>query len=356
MNYKPRLDGLRCVAIVMVLLGHFLYFVGGVNTGIYGVNLFFVLSGFLITSILLSEKEKSFGMAYKKFISRRALRIFPLYYLAIVILIIWQVDNIQSNWPYLATYTYNFRVGNMSHADRALANGYRYGPYWSLSVEEQFYLFFPFIVLLLNKRKRWLLVILILFVISGFLQKFYNIFSMETHPYENLVTNMSALSVGALGALCMRQDWLNKKLFNSIFVEAFLLLSLAFMLQSKNEWVIFCGFPLVNLYLVIKGAVFSFKISAVDKFLANKRSIFIGRISYGIYIYHLMVMHLFNEYIFNPLWNWIPFESMGVFSKLKYNATLIKFPFVTSLVIFIAYLSFRYFELPILKLKDKYFK
>lgn len=139
MNYKPRLDGLRCVAIMMVIIGHFLYFLTGTNGGIFGVNLFFVLSGFLITSILLSDISVTFGKAYKKFIIRRALRIFPVYYLIILFFLAISAQGIKEDWPYLLTYTYNFHVSGLTDWEHHL-----YSPYWSLSVEEQFYLFFPF--------------------------------------------------------------------------------------------------------------------------------------------------------------------------------------------------------------------
>lgn len=356
MTYKPRLDGLRCVAIISVLFGHFLWLLSGFNFGIYGINLFFVLSGFLITSILLSQQGKKFGVSYKKFISRRALRIFPLYYFAIILLILLQVDNIKTDWPYLLSYTYNFRVGNLSPLKHSLAGHFVYGPYWSLSVEEQFYLLFPFIVLLLNNKRKWLLGLLLMIIIVAFLQRFYNILDMKTNPYENLVTNMFTLASGAVGAVLSKMDLLSKKIFNSFIIEIIAVAMLLYVLASKNEWLIYCCFPLLNLYLVLKGALFNFKVRIIDRLLTFKWSLFIGRISYGIYIYHLIVLYLFNKYIFEPLWNRIPFQSMGFWSKLKYNENLLKFPIVTLLVIFIAFLSYRYFESPILALKDKYFK
>jgi peptidoglycan/LPS O-acetylase OafA/YrhL len=95
-------------------------------------------------------------------------------------------------------------------------------------------------------------------------------------------------------------------------------------------------------------------IKPLDKLLTRKWVLFIGRISYGIYIYHILVLHLFNEYVFWPIWNKIDFDKLGYFSRLEYNETLIKFPFITGLTIGIAYLSFRYIESPILKFKHTY--
>ncbi|MBL7683626.1 MAG: acyltransferase [Flavipsychrobacter sp.] len=89
LKHEPRLDGLRAIAILMVLVSHFAYFIGQYfASGFYGVNLFFVLSGFLITSILIVDSDKPFGKQYIKFIGRRSLRIFPIYYLTILVLVI----------------------------------------------------------------------------------------------------------------------------------------------------------------------------------------------------------------------------------------------------------------------------
>jgi peptidoglycan/LPS O-acetylase OafA/YrhL len=93
-HYKSRIDGLRFVAIFMVLLEHFAMFIGRpISAGFYGVNLFFVISGFLITLILLNDK-RVVKDAYLNFLGRRAMRIFPIYYLTIFILYILQAPNI----------------------------------------------------------------------------------------------------------------------------------------------------------------------------------------------------------------------------------------------------------------------
>lgn len=349
MKYRPRLDGLRCIAILMVLLGHFLYFLGGTNSGIYGVNLFFVLSGFLITSILLTEKGNKFSVSYKKFIGRRALRIFPVYYLIVLFYVLIKVDGIALDWPYLLTYTYNFKVSGMADWEQ-----YLYAPYWSLSVEEQFYLFFPFVILLLNKQHKLQLIVFLLIVLIAFSERIFHFTNI--HRYVNIITNMGALTIGAIGAWFVKYSRLDKRIFNSILVEISVLLLFALTFRQGENIIGFIFYPLINIYLVIKASVFSFKIKPIDKFLTNKWSILIGRISYGIYLYHIMVRHFFDLYIFKPLWSMIPFESLGYFSKLQYNESLIKFPFIALLTVLIAFLSFRFIEAPFLKLKDKYFR
>jgi peptidoglycan/LPS O-acetylase OafA/YrhL len=145
---KP-LDGLRGIAIIMVVLFHHLMF----WSGWIGVQIFFVLSGYLITSILMANKELPLGFYLKMFYWRRSLRIFPLYfgYLLIMGLVFAATGHPESfgkHWPYLLTYTLNFR--------RVLpdfgASNIFYGRFWTLAVEEQFYLIWPLLVYLAPRR------------------------------------------------------------------------------------------------------------------------------------------------------------------------------------------------------------
>ena len=88
----PRLDGLRCLAIALVLVEHFGWRGESVQVGYYGVDLFFVISGFLITGILLRDPEEKAGKALVRFMGRRALRIFPPYYLLLCVLLIFGIS------------------------------------------------------------------------------------------------------------------------------------------------------------------------------------------------------------------------------------------------------------------------
>jgi peptidoglycan/LPS O-acetylase OafA/YrhL len=348
MEYRPKLDGLRCIAVMMVLIGHFLYFLGGTNPGIYGVNLFFVLSGFLITTILINEGENKIKVSYTRFLGRRALRIFPIYYLIIFFFISFNTGDIRADWPFLYSYTYNFHVSGLKNWEHNV-----YAPYWSLAVEEQFYIFFPFVILFLNRRPRWQLFALFLIVTIALLERVYGLTGV--HHYVNLVPNMWALGIGALGAWFRQNSKLNRVFFNSAWIETVMLICLCVVFGSGEKLLGFFAYPLLNVYFVIKASTFSFCIKPVDALLCKKWSVFIGRISYGIYLYHIMVLHFFNFFLFDPIWNRIPFQNLGYFSKLQYSATLIKFPFVTVLTICVAYLSYRYIESPILRLKNKYF-
>jgi peptidoglycan/LPS O-acetylase OafA/YrhL len=150
-SYFPLLDGLRCLSIVAVVWFHA---AGATATsGIFsrgeeGVSLFFVISGFLITTILLREQSTTGGISLKRFYLRRTLRIFPLYYalLALYAILVAVIeshsaagDQFWRNLPYFLTYTSNWFV--TLGADRVI-----FFFAWSLATEEQFYFFWPWVV------------------------------------------------------------------------------------------------------------------------------------------------------------------------------------------------------------------
>jgi len=166
-DYLKSIDGLRGLAILLVIMFHrdVAYF------GWTGVILFFVLSGYLITKVLLTEKDKESFLKtkFKNFWARRILRIFPLYYLYLFILIIvwfakWFPGQIGTEMPYLITYSYNFYLINVynSQGPTFLA-----GHLWSLAIEEQFYLIYPFLIFFCKRgHLKFLVIGLILFSIG----------------------------------------------------------------------------------------------------------------------------------------------------------------------------------------------
>ena len=153
-SYMPQLDGLRAIAFIAVAVSHWApdFLTRMVPWGT-GVQLFFVLSGFLITGILLRSRPAELGIplrhVLKVFYARRILRIFPLYYGVIALALIFSLGPIATTWPWHVAYVSNIHYAFSGHADMFK------DPFlhlWSLSVEEQFYLIWPFVVLVTNRR------------------------------------------------------------------------------------------------------------------------------------------------------------------------------------------------------------
>jgi peptidoglycan/LPS O-acetylase OafA/YrhL len=355
--YKPRIDGLRFLAISSVLLFHFAYYIGNfVSAGSYGVNLFFVLSGFLITSILIKDNPDTFRKRYADFLGRRFLRIFPIYYLSIFLLFVFRAPHINERLIYLVTYTYNFIVPKIDWIKE-----YE-GHFWSLSVEEQFYIFFPFVAILLRKRLKLLLIMCSMLVVVAYLQIFADIFNvgyyyarLDVFNYTSLITNMAPLSLGAIGAILTK----NKRipavfLSTKLEISAFILIFLTNCFLAWKFQILICS--VCNLLLVVKAYHSEFSIKTFDRLVNNKYAIYIGKISYGLYLYHAILNCYLNDYLFDPLWGKIPFHSFGIFRKLEFHAWIFKMPLYTIISVFLAHLSYVYIERPILALKDRYFR
>ena len=143
-SHMPQLDGLRALAVLMVVVHHYVEGGWGLAANL-GVKLFFVLSGFLITSILLRSRSQSGAAgwnrwrAVRNFYARRFLRIFPLYYLVVALAAILDVEPTREYLAWLLTYTLNLKMA---------AQGWyidHFAHFWTLSIEEQFYLIWPWV-------------------------------------------------------------------------------------------------------------------------------------------------------------------------------------------------------------------
>lgn len=327
LTYIKSFDSLRAFAVILVILSH--WYSGNIvlsklPLGIIGVNIFFVLSGFLITGILVYYKEKidlkldTPGYYIKKFYYRRTLRIFPIYYLLLIVLLTFKRDIFAGSaiWhiTYLSDYYFVFIRkawhGSLSHL-------------WSLSVEEQFYLFWPFIILYSSSRllKLWPVILICI----GIASRYFNPPNLELWNYF-IPSCLDSFGIGALIAINKSKLTHNLKLYLS-------LLFLSIALGVINYLGDFNQVPLVvnviaALLIMICYNGFSSKISWLTE---NRLIIYLGKISYGLYLYHNFIPKLYFLQFPKPV-----------------NLILPWF-----LLIILAAVSYEFMEKPFLKLKDK---
>lgn len=353
-SYFPALDGLRGIAILAVILYHNFDFTSYFRFGWVGVDLFFVLSGFLITDILLKTKEdKNF---LRNFYVRRVLRIFPLYYMILLLYFIFipflNQLNVQYNyyynnqsmlWLHLQNWLYIF---NQKPDNSMLLNHF-----WSLSVEEQFYLLWPFAILAVKTNQR--LIRFVLAVLSACVLLRFLSWSYFGNGYTNFhfqsMTRIDGLCIGSLIAIWRSGDIKTYKA--KIFRLSFILLSVhAFLfLLSKTFLKGIPNFPFLGYtsIAVIFGITVVYAIenknSWIKIFLENRILKGLGKISYGLYVYHWPIMALLKLYLLNKIISlgWTPYYS-HVFISLA----------ATTIAIVVSKLSYEYFEKRILALKD----
>jgi peptidoglycan/LPS O-acetylase OafA/YrhL len=106
----------------------------------------------------------------------------------------------------------------------------------------------------------------------------------------------------------------------------------------------------------MKASFFEFRIGAIDRLLLNSAVVYVGSISYGIYLFHVPLGMWLTEYVFDPVWLAIPWDNLGEFSRLRWHSWIFKFPLYTAATIALAALSYRFIESPILTFKDRWFR
>jgi peptidoglycan/LPS O-acetylase OafA/YrhL len=322
-----------------------------VAAGYYGVDLFFVISGYLITGILLRDRGHTFRESYRAFIGRRALRIFPAYYLLILVLFLIDFGPTREFFPWLATYTFNYPAAHVEAAGKENAIYYL----WSLSVEEQFYLFWPPLVILLRDRKPLLFAVTLAVVAFGLAQISFGIVpQIAIYNFAGTLNRMGSLGLGALGAIWVSWRPLPARLFESLVIESLVVAGIFVVLLVSFRFR-YPIMPLLSLFMVLKAANFSFRIRPLEWALTHRRIVWAGAISYGIYLYHVPINVLMTENVFDHFWLAIPFDSFGPLEKLRWHSWIVKLPLYSAMSIALAAASFRWFESPILRLKDRFF-
>lgn len=350
-DYNKQIDGLRFIAVLGVLIYHFIHF-----TNIYlirfpfgyGVNLFFVISGFLITKILLINKEKiqnektTFKKVLQAFYYRRTLRIFPIYYLTIIFLLIINFQNTRDVWKWLITYTTNFYI---SHDNYPYIGSFYH--LWSLAVEEQFYLVWPVLIFLIPNKYIGKFIIGIILGSLLFKIFYFNLLGFSTAINALTLSCADSLGFGALIAYLSlyKLDLLNK--INGIKYLVFISFVpfIYFLIYPRefNSVALVAGnflFSLFAFFVIAKASQQKFS-SVTMRILENRTVIHLGKISYGIYLYHFFMPDVYNEMI-------------HLFPAFFGQEGFIKIPFLFISSIIFAELSWAIIEKPLQKLKMKF--
>ena len=278
MTQKIReLDGLRAVAILVVMVTHFSHqrvLVGGY----LGVDLFFVLSGFLITSLLLSE-ERAGGVGLGNFYARRALRILPPLLASAALALALGVIS----WK--AALAAIFFVANIVDVHLAA-----FVPMWSLSVEEHFYLLWPFLFLALGRHRPRFVAYAILAVVATRVV----LLSMKIGIYEQTYARADSLLVGCGAALLLSQRPLPLARWIGPTTFVALLVTFAFMPWRSFEMMSFGFTVLAFICAALIVAVISTD-TWVSRFLRWEPMQYVGRRSYGLYVYHAPLFIAFQR-------------------------------------------------------------
>jgi len=291
----PSLDGLRAVSISLVLYGHLEGGHGFPSIGItrwfgdvahLGVTVFFVISGFLITSLLMSERERTGTISLKNFYLRRTLRIFPAFYAFILALIaasvLGWIDLGGRDLAFALTYTVNY------DADRS----WNIGHLWSLSIEEQFYLLWPFVFLMLRERRAVIAAVLA-FAAGPLVRLAMRLAFPAGSPWRDLEIFPAMADSIAIGCvLALLRPWLLEqawylRLTGSAWL-AIVLVPLILAINSRLGYglVDLVGSPilLVSIALLIEASTRRAQ-SLAGRFLNLPPVVFLGVLSYSLYLW-----------------------------------------------------------------------
>lgn len=331
MKYRPDIDGLRAIAVIPVILFH-----AGVSIfsgGFLGVDIFFVISGYLITNILLNEKSLNL-FSLVDFYNRRAKRILPPLCLMLVLSSVFayllmipsQLGDYGQSLIASLTFSANIYFWIKTNYWGQSAELTPLIHIWSLGVEEQFYLLFP-LILILCRSKKQLLIALLLIGITSFISMlfFYNQGDISEVFYL-LPFRMWELIAGSISAILALKLGLSggSKIKNILGIGAFLVLMMAILIFDRQTHPAFLyPMPILAACILVTNSK-----GLVVKILSYKPLVYIGSISYGLYLFHQPALGFTRIYTFG-------------------NPSILDISLSLSVSLILAALSYRYLESPI---------
>ena len=363
--YFPNLNGLRAIGACIVLIGHieFLKIFWKLPSyqwfpvpGKIGVALFFAISGFLITSLLIQELDVTKTVALKKFYTRRILRIWPLYYLIIIlsIFVFNQIDFLK--FPGLShNVINNLSLTNIIILILLLPNFTNYFiPYadqrWSIIVEEQFYLMQPILIKVFKNRIVLAMIFIVIVLSPNIFDFMINKYFKNSFHNNNLlyaiITQLKYLSCIALGCFFsilffkkenkVKRFFFNKAVQYIVLIILIVCVSIGHFILFKEEVIDYRIYTFLFSIIVLNACQNPRTIFRLEYPIFN----FLGKISYGIYMYHPVCIGL----------------SLALASSFTniIAQNFILYVLSISLTIFISWVSFTYFESSFLKLKSKF--
>jgi len=361
-SHMPELDSLRGLAILGVLLYHGLYWARDLSLyspwqsrifrlmapGQFGVNLFFVLSGFLITGILLDSRTRE--DYFRRFYFRRALRILPAYYLTLLLLVLFKLTSLGF---LLVSLAYSSNMAPL------FGLAISYPVLWSLAVEEHFYLVWPAIVRRISTRiLLWLLAaLLVLSPVSRFfyLQTVLRVPGVRPGFGSFTWNHLDGLALGAIVAILVRRPgWSRRRMLQFsilLIVSAVALAALGYpfgiLTRTTPIGVALQYVPWNLSFAALLGLFLWIGTSRWKAIVAPSPLMFFGKISYGLYLYHhLLTFQGFQWFAlrsnFNERLNLSLWEQVWARMLLAGTASIL-----------MAFLSRRYFEEPFLRLKNR---
>lgn len=324
LGYRPELDGLRALAVALVFVAHIGYpwqsMMGNFMPGSFqGVDLFFVLSGFLLTKLLFEERAATGGFSFRGFYRRRALRLLPALFFLLAVLIPWTIQQHETIGSFLMAEVYVvFYVTNwaviLGH-DGAVP--FSLSHMWSLAIEEQYYLlFFPLLIGLIAlfkslKAVSWVLIALIAVVwvdrIVSALHTSPGAF--ETTLYVRTDTRADALLIGPLIAIWLQAGHhITPRIrLAGIPAAAFLVWTILYA-HVNDAWVYYWGLGLIDIawgvvLIAVLGGTHPF-----TRVLQLRPVVWMGVISYGLYLWHMPVfVETMRHTRYRDLPHWLPF-------------------------------------------------
>lgn len=304
-SYQPQFDGLRALAVITVMVDHFSADVPNfplpdwIHLGATGVRLFLVLSGYFITASLRRARDRmdvahlSFGQTIRAFYWRRYLRIAPAYFLFASIALILGLGGIRHNWPWVFTGTVNWLIASANQWPMTISH------LWSVCVQEQFYLFWPLLILLLPRR--WMLAAIISVALVGIAFRVgcvmfsVPVISRWVLPFGSLDSLAAGAALGWCGSRlnATRGGWV-------LALICFSMLSLAAVLRisdpSQLKSVLVEPLEAGAFVILVARTAAGFD-GLAARFLSLPGLVFAGRISYGLYIYHALVAIILNRWL-----------------------------------------------------------